>query len=138
MGIQIILFVLAGVAAVWMILNPLTKKRNNNPLPITPIENNNDGVKEVITIDEPVDADPELKIIPIDEEGEMPIKPKPVNCQSAMFNPYPEKYFYYNCCGERFEGEGYQVWEKRSPVSIDSNKEFGGLTLLDVEAEPNC
>lgn len=137
MGIQIILFVLAGVAAVWMILNPLTKKRNNNPQPILPIKNDDD-VKEVITIDDPVDSDPELTIIPIDDEGEMPIKPLPVNCQSAMFNPYPEKYFYYNCCGERFEGEGYQPWEKRSPVSIDSNKEFEGMTLLDVEAEPDC
>ena len=96
--------------------------------------------EEILEIDTPVKSDPEpIKWqIPSDEQGEMPIKPLPVNCQKASFNAAPEKYFYSDCCGEFFEGEGFQPWEKRSPVSIDSNKPFEGMTLLDVEAEIEC
>ena len=72
------------------------------------------------------------------DEIENPIKPFPVNCQKAIFRPAPEKFSYFDCCGKLQEGEGYQPWEKRSPVSIDVNKEFLGMDLLGEEAEPNC
>lgn len=79
-----------------------------------------------------------LEPLEIIEEPEMPIKPAPVNCQKAIFRPAPENYSYYDCCGSLQEGEGYQPWEKRAPVSIDINKEFINMDLLGEEAEPNC
>lgn len=69
---------------------------------------------------------------------EMPIKPAPVNCQKAIFRPAPENYSYYDCCGKLQEGEGFQPWEKRAPVSIDANKEFINMDLIGEESEPNC
>ena len=68
----------------------------------------------------------------------MPEKPLPVNCQLAQFQPAPQDFFYVDCCGNPQKGEGFQPWEKRSPVAIDSNKPFFGMTLLDVEAEKDC
>lgn len=70
--------------------------------------------------------------------AEMPEKPLPVNCQLAQFQPAPQDYFYIDCCGNPKKGEGFEPWEKRAPVAIDANKEFFGMTLLDVEAEINC
>lgn len=136
MELQIILFLLAGAAIVWMLLNPLTK--NKKPFDDTPIKNPNETTDEIISIDTPVEADPEPTNIPSDEEGEMPIKPIPINCQKAIFRPAPEKYYYVDCCGNKFEGEGYQPWEKRSPVSIDVNSPFEGMDLLDEESNVDC
>ena len=86
---------------------------------------------ETNTIELPVEPDPE-------PTPEMPIKPVPVNCQTAIFRPAPEKYMYFDCCGNVFEGEGYQPWEKRSPVTIDINKEFEGMDLLGEEGYQDC
>ena len=71
-------------------------------------------------------------------EPEMPIKPAPVNCQKAQFLPAPEKFSYTDCCGKLQEGEGFQPWEKRAPVGIDSNKEFSGMELIGEEASIDC
>ena len=89
---------------------------------------------ENIVISEPIEEQP----IEIDIPGEMPIKPLPINCQLAQFQPAPQDFFYVDCCGVPQKGEGYQPWEKRAPVSIDTNKPFFGMTILDVEAEINC
>lgn len=126
MSIQVIIFILFGVIALWMVLKPLTKKKKDiqepsNPIIIAPTPDNEivDQPDEVIN-------------------GEMPDKPLPVNCQLAQFQPAPQDFFYVDCCGKPHKGEGFQPWEKRSPVAIDSNKEFFGMTLLDVEAEKDC
>lgn len=73
-----------------------------------------------------------------DETGEMSEKLPPINCQLAQFQPAPQEFFYVDCCGKPKKGEGFEPWEKRSPVSIDANKPFVGMTLLDVEAEKDC
>ena len=86
---------------------------------------------ETNTIELPVEPDPE-------PTPEMPIKPVPANCQTAIFRPAPEKYMYFDCCGNVFEGEGYQPWEKRSPVTIDINKEFEGMDLIGEEGYQDC
>ena len=127
MSIQIIIFVLFGAVALWMLLNPLTKKKNVVPPPPlkpfpTPEETNRL---------EPVEENPEPT-----PPSEMPIKPLPINCQKAIFRPAPEKFIYTDCCGVVQEGEGYQPWEKRSPVSIDANQFFEGMDLLGEEGVP--
>lgn len=72
------------------------------------------------------------------ESGEMPIKPKPVNCRYAQFRPAPEKFSYFDCCGNLQEGEGFQPWEKRSPVPVDINKPFEGMDVHEDEAIVDC
>ena len=125
MTIQIILFVLFGAVALWMLLNPLTKKKNIEVPPLKPFPT----PEETNTIELPVEPDP----TPLPE---MPIKPIPVNCQKAIFRPAPEKFTYTDCCGNVQEGEGYQPWEKRAPVSIDANQYFEGMDLLGEEGTP--
>ena len=93
----------------------------------------NDVVNPVV--EKPIEEEPPMEI---DIPGEMPEKPLPVNCQLAQFQPAPQDFFYVDCCGVPQKGEGFQPWEKRSPVSIDTNKPFFGMTILDVEAEINC
>jgi len=126
MSIQVIIFVLFGVIALWMILNPLTKKKKESKQPSNPII---------------IAPTPDNEIVDQPDEiinGEMPEKPLPVNCQLAQFQPAPQDFFYVDCCGSPHKGEGFQPWEKRSPVAIDSNQPFFGMTLLDVEAEKDC
>lgn len=121
--------------ALWMLFNPKTK---NNDVPVFPTVT---PTEEPNRIEEPVSPDPEptqIPIIPIDDDGEMPIKPLPVSCQRAIFRPAPEKYFYTDCCGNLMEGEGYQPWEKRSPITLDSNKPFEGMDLLGEEVDFTC
>lgn len=72
------------------------------------------------------------------EQGEMPIKPPPINCKYATFLPAPQKYFYVDCCGNKQEGEGFQPWEKRAPVPVDINQEFEGIEILEDEAFQDC
>ncbi len=122
MSIQIIIFVLFGVITLWMIVKPLVNKKKESQKPANPI----------ITDSETRDESEEII------KGEMPDKPLPVNCQLAQFQPAPQEFFYIDCCGSPHKGEGFQPWEKRAPVAIDSNKEFFGMTLLDVEAEKDC
>lgn len=124
MSIQIIILIVFGVISLWMLFNPLTKTKNNTPNP--PINTNDETDQNPIG--------PGEIIIP----GEMPEKPLPVNCQLAQFQPAPQDFFYVDCCGNPQKGEGFQPWEKRSPVAIDSNKPFFGMTLLDVVAEKDC
>jgi hypothetical protein len=128
MSIQIIIFIVFGIIALWMLLNPLTKTKDNTPPPpiVTPPTSNDETDQNPIG--------PGEIIIP----GEMPEKPLPVNCQLAQFQPSPQDFFYVDCCGNPQKGEGFQPWEKRSPVAIDSNQPFFGMTLLDVEAEKDC
>lgn len=76
--------------------------------------------------------------VPSEIISEMPIKPLPVDCQKAIFRPFPEKFTYTDCCGKVQEGEGYQPWEKRAPVSIDVLKRFEGMDLIDESAEIDC
>lgn len=135
MSILTIILICFGAVSLWMLLNPLTKKKQNQ-IPTTPIEPTTvvKPVEEVPNNIEPVIETPTLEPI----EGEMPIKPKPVNCQKAIFRPAPEKFVYTDCCGEVQEGEGYQPWEKRSPVSIDANQEFVGMDLLGEESNIDC
>lgn len=71
-------------------------------------------------------------------EEEMPIKPEPINCQKASFKAAPEEFFYIDCCGKPNKGEGFQSWEKRAPVSIDINKPFFGMELLNEEGNQDC
>ena len=127
MSIQIILFVIFGGIALWMLLNPLTKKKDVVIPPLKPFPT----PEETNTIELPVEPDPEPTPLP-----EMPIKPAPVNCQKAIFRPAPENYSYYDCCGSLQEGEGYQPWEKRAPVSIDANQFFEGMDLLGEDGVP--
>jgi len=122
MPLTYILLALAMGVIVWFVMKPLKKRKTNE----TP---KNDTPPEEIKIDEPVEADP---------EPEMPEKPLPVNCQKAQFRPAPEGFFYVDCCGKPVKGEGFQPWEKRSPVAIDANKLFEGMDLLDEDAEINC
>lgn len=76
--------------------------------------------------------------VPVETLGEMPIKPIPVDCQKAIFRPSPEKFIYTDCCGKIQEGEGYEPWEKRAPVSIDVTKRFEGMDLINESAEVDC
>lgn len=76
--------------------------------------------------------------VPAEIISEMPIKPLPVDCQKAIFRPFPEKFTYTDCCGKVQEGEGYQPWEKRAPVSIDVIRRFEGMDLIDESAEIDC
>lgn len=140
MTIQIILFVAFGLVAIWMLVNPLNKKESKSPQVIDPkpLEETPEPTNK---IDDPVKSDPEptpIPIVPIDDEFEMPIKPLPVNCQMASFMPAPALFEYIDCCGNLNTGEGYQPWEKRSPVKIDANKPFEGMELLNQEAEIDC
>lgn len=122
MTIQIILFILFGTIISWIFLKPLLIKKNSK-----------NDLKEPSLPEIPVEDSP-IEVI----EPEMPEKPLPVNCQLAQFQPAPQDFFYVDCCGVPQKGQGFEPWEKRSPVSIDSNKPFFGMTLLDVEAEINC
>ena len=100
--------------------------------------------KEEPKIDDPVKGDPEQPIEPIKEdpnhlpEPEMPIKPLPMDCQKAAVRPFPEKFYYTDCCGNYNEGDGYQPWEKRAPVSVDVTKPSAGLDFLGEEAKIDC
>lgn len=76
--------------------------------------------------------------IPLDDEPEMPIKPNPMKCKKASFLPAPETFSYYDCCGNLHTGEGYQPWEKRTPVSINVVKDFVGMEILDEDGEIDC
>lgn len=76
--------------------------------------------------------------VPAEVISEMPIKPLPVDCQKAIFRPFPEKFTYTDCCGKVQEGEGYQPWEKRAPVSIDVIRRFEGMDLIHESAEIDC
>lgn len=127
MTIQIFLFVAFGAIAIWMLANPLTKKKNTEPLP--PLKPQ-PTPEEINRYEDPVENDPEPTPI-----GEMPIKPLPINCQKAIFRPAPEKFIYTDCCGKVEEGEGYQPWEKRSPVSIDVNQYFEGMDLIGEDGD---
>lgn len=130
-----------GGIGIWMLLNPKTKKNDTLIFPPLKQKPPQETTDEPNKIDDPVQPDPEptrVPIVPIDETGEMPIKPQPVSCQKAIFRPAPEKYFYTDCCGNYNEGEGYQPWEKRPPISIDVNKPFEGLDLLGEEIEFVC
>ena len=74
----------------------------------------------------------------VPSEGEMPIRPEPVDCQKATFRPAPEDFFYVDCCGKPQKGEGFQPWEKRPPVSIDVNKPFMGMDLIGEPGDSDC
>jgi hypothetical protein len=124
MNIQTIIFILFGAVALWMLLNPLTKKKDIVIPPLKPFP-----TPEETNRIEPVEPEPT-------PPAEMPIKPIPVNCQKAMFKPFPEKYRYVDCCGDFQIGDGYQEWEKRAPVSIDANRPFEGMELINEEGVP--
>ena len=130
MSLLTIILICFGAISIWMLLNPLTKKRNQDVKPPLKSQEQITLTEEPNQFDQPVDADP--------VDGEMPIKPVPVNCQKAQFMPAPEKFVYTDCCGQVQEGEGYQPWEKRSPVSIDANQKFLGMELLGEEATIDC
>jgi len=98
---------------------------------VGPIETPVEVIEEPNRIDDPVPNDPE-------PTPEMSIKPEPVDCQLAMFKPYPETFRYFDCCGNEFKGEGYQPWEKRSPVPIDALKDFEGMELIGLSTEQSC
>ena len=128
---------------IWFVMKPIKfKEDKNNQTPPPPYSE----PQEIITIDDPVENDPEPinpgEIItiddPVENDPEMPIKPLPVNCQYAIFRPAPETYYYIDCCGVVQEGEGYQPWEKRSPVAIDASKDFKGMDLIGDEAQVDC
>lgn len=86
----------------------------------------------------PNTPNPPEEIIEEPIEGEMPIKPSPVDCQKATFRPAPEEFFYVDCCGKPKKGEGFQPWEKKPPVSIDVNKPFIGMDLIGEPGESDC
>lgn len=115
-----ILIVASGLLIIGVILSQLKNKKDIISKPIVPSDGQN--------------------VTPVEEigSGEMPEKPLPVNCQLAQFEPAPQEFFYVDCCGNPHKGEGFQPWEKRAPVGIDSNKPFIGMILLDVEAEKDC
>lgn len=120
-----IIIILLGFGIICgLILFKIFKKNKKTPIktPIVPTQ--------TLEYDIPVESD--------FVEPEMPVKPAPVNCQKAIFRAAPEKYSYFDCCGKEFEGEGFQPWEKRAPISIDINKPFSGLDLLDEESEIDC
>jgi hypothetical protein len=133
MSILTIILICFGAVSLWMLFNPLTKKRKTPQNPTEPTTVVKPLEEEPNNI-EPVLETPNLEPV----EGEMPEKPLPVNCQLAQFQPAPQDFFYVDCCGTPQKGEGFQPWEKRSPVSIDANKPFVGMTLLDQEADINC
>lgn len=120
MSILSIIVILFGGIALWILWKSFSKERTNDPKPFFP------PTEGDINDQNPI------------ELGEMPEKPLPVNCQLAQFQPAPQEFFYVDCCGKPKKGEGFEPWEKRSPVSIDANKPFIGMTLLDVEAEKDC
>lgn len=130
----IILISIVVLGGLWFFFKSSNKKTNIHLIDEVPIE------KEIdVAPSEPIKpAKVPIPIVPIEDEGEMPIKPLPINCQKAQFEAAPARFFYTDCCGELHEGEGFQPWEKRAPVSIDSNKPFEGMILLDVEAEIEC
>ena len=134
MSITTILFVLFGAVAIWMLLNPLTKKKDVEIPPLKPFPT----PEETNSIDNPVEPDPEPTPIPSDEIGKMPIKPIPVNCQKAVFRAAPATFTYTDCCGNVQKGEGYQPWEKRAPVSIDVDQFFEGMDLLGEDGQADC
>jgi len=107
------------------------KSEENLPIPT---------FNEINQIELPVTPDPEPypSYIPLDDEGEMPIKPPPPNCQKAIFRAAPATFIYTDCCGEIQQGEGFQPWEKRAPVSIDVNQYFEGMDLLGEDGEIDC
>ncbi len=120
MILQTTLIIAFTSVILWVVIVTLKNKNKDIPPPV---------VHETTDEEEPLE---------IDVLSEMPEKPLPVNCQLAQFQPAPQDFFYVDCCGAPHKGEGFQPWEKRSPVSIDNNKPFFGMTLLDVEAEINC
>lgn len=126
MSILSVVVILFGGAALWLLWKSFSKDDINDPKPFF------SSTEEDIPDQNPIE--PGEVIIP----SEMPEKPLPVNCQLAQFQPAPQEFFYVDCCGNPKKGEGFEPWEKRSPVSIDANKPFIGMTLLDVEAEKDC
>lgn len=133
--LQTLIFIAFGLLAVYMLLNPLTKKKKSQPPVIeTPIQETPIPT-EVIGYETPVLPDPEPTPT---LTAEMPIKPTPIDCQLAIFRPAPETFSYYDCCGEIHVGEGYQPWEKRSPVSIDVMRDFTGMDLIGQDSQVDC
>lgn len=122
----IVVLVLFGGACLWLLWKSFSKNNDQKPQPIIPPTDGN------LPDESPIG--PGEVIIP----GEMPEKPLPVNCQLAQFQPAPQDFFYVDCCGSPKKGTGFEPWEKRSPVAIDANQPFFGMTLLDVEAEKDC
>lgn len=118
MTTQLLIFGLALTAAIVLFIKSLEKNNKmseptNEPIPTTPESVSNE---------------------PIDE----PVKPQPVNCKYAQFKPAPEEFFYVDCCGKPMKGEGFQPWEKRTPVAIDVNKPFNGMEVSEDEAFVDC
>ena len=137
--IYILLLTSLGVLF-WYFIKPLMKNESkHNKLHSEPSEKyrveepspKNTEPAEILKIDDPIPNDPE-------PTPEMPIKPQPVNCKKGIFLPAPEKFNYVDCCGNKLEGIGYEVWEKRAPVNIDINQEFVGMEILDEEAFQDC
>ena len=170
----IVILVLFGGVALWLVWKSFSRNAIKDPNPFVPPTDANvldpnpiepgeiivpgDSIPEV-PLDDPKEepkeepkeiVNPKELVLPIDVSelpvetpkevipAEMPDKPLPINCQLAQFQPVPQDFFYIDCCGKPHKGEGFQPWEKRAPVAIDSNKEFFGMTLLDVEAERDC
>lgn len=111
------------INSVILLIVILTIKKNKKKGSTLPLENN--------PLDE--QTPPEIQI-----PSEMPIKPIPVNCQKASFKPAPDNFSYYDCCGELKKGIGFELWEKRAPVSIDANKEFVNMELIGEEGNQDC
>lgn len=132
----VIILVLIFALITFLLLTKPSKEDKKNFTPLvedepTPIVK--DEPSEQYRIEDPVPT-----ILPVDKGGEMPIKPLPVDCQFAQFRPYPERFSYFDCCGNLEEGDGFQPWEKRSPVAIDANKPFEGMDLIGEESQMNC
>lgn len=131
MELTYILLAIALGTFAWFFMKPMKKSENNLSFPIesTEPEPTESEPTEIIKIDDPVPNDP---------EPEMPIKPTPIDCQYAIFRPAPEMYSYTDCCGNLQQGEGFQPWEKRSPVAIDITKDFIGMDLISEDAIVDC
>lgn len=126
MSILSIILISFGLLSLYLIINPPKKK-------------NNKVDKPTVTQTSPTEQNPvEVTIIDDQTDGEMPIKPIPVDCQKASFRPAPEKFSYIDCCGKKEEGEGFQPWEKRSPVSIDANQPYEGMDLTGENSNIDC
>jgi len=135
----ILLILVLGCTILFLTMKKKKTTETNQPKePIVPTQNLDDLPK----IEIPIEVEPEptnfTGWFPSDEEGEMPIKPTPKKCQKASFRPAPEKFFYTDCCGEFHEGEGFQPFEKRSQVLIDTTKEFSGMDIEEGEIEFEC
>jgi hypothetical protein len=136
MSIEIILISTFAIIALVVLIKSFDKDKKEVEIvvdkePISPIETT------VKSDPEPIEAT-FVESIPSDNEGEMPIKPQPVDCQLAQFRPAPSRFSYFDCCGNLFEGEGFQPFEKRVPVAIDVNKFFEGMDLIGENSDINC